>query len=87
VTRWQRAPGVVWRRSDSKVVLLPEETDELLVLAGTGALTWELLADPLDEAELVALFAEACDTPSEVVAGTLRPFLDGLEQAGAALRR
>ena len=87
MTRWQRAPGVVWRRSDSKVVLLPEEADELLVLAGTGALTWELLAEPVDETELVTLFADACDTPGEVVAGTLRPFLDGLEQAGAAFRR
>jgi hypothetical protein len=87
VTRWHRAPNVVWRRSYCKVVLLPAGADEMLVLAGSGALTWELLAEPLDETELVALFAEASDTPAEVVAGTLRPFLEALEQAGAALRR
>jgi hypothetical protein len=87
VTRWHRAPSVVWRRSDGKVILLAEESDELLVLAGTGAAAWEWLAHPLEETELVTLFAEACNVPSDTIASSLRPFLLGLEQAGAALRR
>jgi hypothetical protein len=87
VTRWQRAPGVVWRRSDSKVALLCKARDELLVLSGTGAVTWELLAEPIGEQDLIELLADEFGADPEDVASALRPFLTGLAEAGAAHQR
>jgi hypothetical protein len=82
VTRWQRGEGVVWRRSGVKVVVLGPHTEELLVLSGTGALTWELLAEPIAEEELVELLADGFRADVDHVAATLRPFLAELAELG-----
>jgi hypothetical protein len=82
VTRWQHGPGVVWRRSGDKIVVLAPGSDELLVLSGTGAVTWQLLADPVEEHELVALLAEGFEVDPGEVGATVVPFLAGLADAG-----
>jgi hypothetical protein len=84
VTRWQRSEGVVWRRSSGKVLVLGPQSDGFLMLSGTGAVTWELLAEPIGEEELVGLLAEGFHAQEEDVADTLRPFLAGLAKAGVA---
>jgi hypothetical protein len=87
VTRWQRAPGVVWRRSDGKVALLCPGGEELLVLSGTGAVTWELLAEPVAEQDLIEALADGFEADPDDVASALRPFLTGLAEVGAVHQR
>jgi hypothetical protein len=87
VTRWQRGEGVVWRRSGGQILVLGPHSDGFLVLSGTGAVTWELLTEPIGEEELVELLADGFDTDEEQVADTLRPFLAGLAKAGIASSR
>lgn len=83
MTRWQHGPGVVWRRSGDKVVVLAPGSDELLVLSGAGAVTWRLIAEPVEEHELVTLLAEGFEVDVGEVAATVAPFLAGLADAGA----
>jgi hypothetical protein len=64
--------------------VLGPQSDGFLLLSGTGAVTWELLAEPIGEEELVGLLAEEFHTEKENVADTLRPFLAGLAKAGVA---
>jgi hypothetical protein len=87
VTRWQRSPGVVWRRSDTKIALLCPGSDALHLLTGTSAVVWQLLDEPIDEQDLVSALAAGFDADPDDVASTLAPFLQALAEIGAAHRR
>lgn len=73
--RWHRHPRALWRRSSDRVIVLPPGQSDLLLLEGTGAVIWEVLAAPTDEHELVDLLAEATDTDRAIVAPEVAAFL------------
>jgi hypothetical protein len=66
--------------------LLCPGSDELLVLSGTGAVTWDLLAEPVAEQELIGIVADGFGVDESEVASTLLPFVRGLAAAGAVAK-
>ena len=84
---WRRDARALWRRSGARFVVLAPEHDEALVLEGTAALTWELLAEPIEEGELFLLLAEHFGVTRDEVADELTPFLEGLLGCGAVCHR
>ena len=88
--RWRRRESVLWRHAIDVVVILPAGADEPVSLAGTGALVWDLLAEPASLSELVAAFAEVYpDDPGTIerdVAALLESLasLDAIETTEAA---
>jgi len=83
---WRRDDRALWRRSGARFVVLAPEHDEALVLEGTAALTWELLAEPIAEGELFALLAEYFGVTRDEVGEELSPFLERLLGYGAVYR-
>ena len=79
---WRRNARVCWRRSGLTAVLAVPDGDDVLVLEGTGALTWELLAESRTTDALVAELAEVFGVDREMVADQLLPFLDELQACG-----
>ena len=67
------------------MVLAPEH-DEALVLEGTAALTWELLAEPIEEGELFALLAEHFGVTEDEVGERLGMFLEQMVAFGVVSR-
>jgi hypothetical protein len=84
---WSRDPRAVWRRSGDRVIVLPAAAERPLVLTGTGRVSWELLADPLTEGELIATLVELYGTDEETIGRELLPFLQELVTAGAVADR
>jgi hypothetical protein len=80
---WSREPRTLWRRSGDRVLVLPPGTDELLLLTGTGRVTWELLEQALPEAALVTALAQVYGTEEATIARDLDPFLQSMAAAGA----
>jgi|GEM_PF-6310492 len=76
--RWHRHPRALWRRSSDRIIVLAPGQSDLLLLEGTGAVIWELLADPTAEHELVALLADATGTDRAVIAPEVAAFLTQL---------
>jgi hypothetical protein len=83
---WRRAPRALWRRSSDRTVVLSPGHDEPLVLSGTGQAIWELLDEPIEEHELVAVLVDATQANPDAIAGDVRTFLARLAQEGAAIR-
>ena len=53
MNRWQREPSVLWRRSGPRVVALPRDADECVLLDGVGVLIWDRIEEPATSEELV----------------------------------
>ena len=83
---WRRDARALWRRSGARFVVLAPEHDEALVLEGTAALTWELLAETIEEGELFSLLGEHFGVTVNQVAEELAPFLEDLLGYGAVCR-
>jgi hypothetical protein len=84
---WCRAERVLWRRTLSGVVVLPlHGTDEPVELRGPAAGIWELLAEPMTVADLVAAVAAAYGVDEQQVANDVGEALDVLSELGALCR-
>lgn len=81
--RWRRRDTVLWRHGVDVVVLLPSARAEPVSLAGTGALVWDLLAEPATLSELVAALAEVYAAPPETIARDVAELLETLESMDA----
>jgi hypothetical protein len=86
-TVWERDPRALWRRSGTSVVLAAPDADEIVVLDGTGAVTWRLVADPMGEDELVGVLSDCFGVDAETVRRQVVPFLEKLRAAGAVRAR
>jgi hypothetical protein len=75
---WQRHPQAVWRRSSDRIVVLPPDHEDPLLLEGTGHVIWELLAEPIEEARLTDLLAQATSEDPADIAPQIRSFLRDL---------
>ncbi|MFN8024863.1 MAG: PqqD family protein [Acidimicrobiia bacterium] len=85
-TRYVRAPHVLQRRTLDTFVLLAVEGDEPVVLGGTGADVWTLIADARSLDDLVDVLAEAYQGDRAVIAADVQELLDSLVVSGVALR-
>ncbi|HEX6393040.1 MAG TPA: PqqD family protein [Acidimicrobiales bacterium] len=86
--RWVRSPGTLWRSSSGTLVVLPQEGDDPtpLVVSGSAALVWGLLATPVTLVELADRLSQLCDASADVIARDLAPVLDQLNAAAAVQR-
>lgn len=84
MTRVQRRPEVLWRRTLGAVLILPPGHDGPLMLEGTAAAIWELLGEPRDAHGLACALLP--DTqPDAAVLGDVEHFLAELTTAGAVV--
>jgi len=83
--RWVRAAGTLSRTARDTLVLLPEggKDQTPLVVSGSAALLWELLADPIMLSELAAELAAIYEVEASGIEVGLAPVLEGLHTAGA----
>lgn len=56
--RWERSAEVLWRRTASGVVVLPNDGSSAFTLEGVHAAVWEALSRPLSFGGLVGLIPE-----------------------------
>jgi hypothetical protein len=64
-------------------MLLPDSSDDVITLAGTGPAVWELLAEWRSSKDLAAILADAFGSSAALVAADLGPLLAELESKGA----
>lgn len=82
MTTWQRATGVVWRRSGDHRILLGPASEEPVILAGSGGVIWDLLAEPTDGPELCSQLALLHGEPLTTLEGETLSFIEELCEAG-----
>lgn len=75
MSAWQRDPRTLWRRSGDRVLVSPPDRDDSLLLDGSGAVTWQLLASPVEEDQLVTQLTQLFDVDSATVRAEIGPFL------------
>lgn len=87
-TRWVRSPETLWRSANGTLVLLPHGADDRspLVVSGSAALVWELLATPITLPELADRLSQLYGTSAQVIARDLAPLLNQLNAATAVQR-
>jgi hypothetical protein len=87
-SRWVRSPETLWRSASGTLVILPQGADDRtpLVVSGSAALVWELLATPITLQELANRLSQLCDTSAQVIARDLAPVLDQLNAETAVQR-
>jgi hypothetical protein len=84
---WARAEQVLWRRTLRGVVVLPTlGATEPVALRGPAAGIWELLAEPMTAADLVAAMAATYGVHEEQVANDVGGALDVMLELGALCR-
>ena len=81
--RWRRRESVLWRRAIDVVVILPDGAGEPVSLPGTGAMVWELLAEPASLSELVTTFTEVYPDDPGTIARDVAVLLESLESLDA----
>lgn len=84
--RYVRSPHVLQRRTLDAFVLLAVEGADPLVVTGTGADVWTLVADPRSVAEIVEVLAEHYSGEAAAIASDVQALLDLLVSAGSILR-
>jgi hypothetical protein len=83
---WRRAPRALWRRSSDRTVVLSPGRDEPLVLSGAGQAIWEVLDEPIEEHDLVAVLVDTTQADPDQVANDVGTFLARLAEEGAVIR-
>jgi hypothetical protein len=85
-TRWVRSPHVLQRRTLDTFVLLGIDADDPVILGGTGADVWALLAEARTLDQLVGILAEYYAGDATVIAADVAALLDTLVADKVALR-
>lgn len=78
----QRHPEVLWRRSATKVLVLPRDADAPAVLTGLPAAIWEVLETPVPEDDLAEDVSAALDVPILQAGETVSKLLEELIRLG-----
>ena len=84
--RWHRHPRALWRRSSDRIIVLPADQDEPLLLEGIGTVIWELLDQPIEVGEMIALLAEAAAEDPQEIGPQVTTFLADLAAEQAITR-
>ncbi len=80
--RWVRSERVLFRNLPDGVVLLSIDGGDPLFLGGSGALLWNLLAEPTGVEEATEILAEAHQADPETVRADIEPVIDELARLG-----
>ncbi len=83
---WIRSPRVLWRRIADGVLLLPPDAAEPMIVTGSAAAMWEMLASPLHGDEVARRLAEIFHTTTDQAQADTAPFLAELASAGIVTR-
>ncbi len=84
---WVRRSDVLWRMLLETVVLLrPEGDAPPLTISGSGAVVWELLAEPITLEQLSGELASCYTVSPDVISRDLIPVLADLEDAALVQR-
>lgn len=86
MTVWEREIRTLWRRSGTRIVLLPPGSSDPVLVEGVGGRAWELLEEPWDEQRLVSELAGGYGVAPATVRAGLLPFLTRLLELGAVRR-
>lgn len=82
-----RDEAVLWRRVVDGVLLLPPESDELMLLTGSGGEIWHALERPLSMAALAGVLSARYDVGEQRLLSQVLPStLDELERRRAVRR-
>jgi len=84
--RFVRSPHVLQRRTLDTFVLLGIDAAEPVVVGGTGADVWTLLADVRTIAELVEVLAAHYDGDPAVITADVGALLETFVRGGVVLR-
>jgi hypothetical protein len=85
MTSWCRDPRVLFRRSGRRFVLVRPGRDEVVILEGSAAAAWELMAEPIGHGELVSILAEVFGVDEANVRQDTNDFLAQMHETGAAV--
>lgn len=82
-----REESVLWRRVAGGVLLLPPDSDELMLLSGSGGEIWHALERPQSMTSLAGALSARYDVgEQELMSEVLPPTLDELERRRAVRR-
>ncbi|MEC9346023.1 MAG: HPr-rel-A system PqqD family peptide chaperone [Pseudomonadota bacterium] len=83
MSAYRRRPGISENRMGNDLFLVDPASGEIHHLDATAIALWTLLAEPRDEAEIVATFAAAFpDQPVETLQSDLRLALHAMRDGG-----
>jgi hypothetical protein len=82
--RWTRSEGVLWRKVAGGVMVLAPDSEEPFVLAGSGAVVWQLLERAIGMDEASVALAAAFGITADVAEAHIEPFMVELTERGAA---
>lgn len=80
---WSRNVNVLWRTMDAGLLLLAPEAEEPVLLDSVAPTIWDMLAEPVQFREAVAVLAEVFATEPEIIEADLSRFLETLLDFGA----
>ena len=84
---YSRRPDVLWRTTDSRVLLRPVEHGGLITITGSGTFLWELLESPISFDDLVTCMAMHYHVDPDVVSEPVAAALADLENASVVNRQ
>ena len=84
--RFVRSPHVLQRRTLDTFVLLGVDAAQPVVVGGTGAYVWTLLAEARTIAELVEVLAEHYEGDPAVITADVVALLETFVEGGVVLR-
>jgi dTDP-4-amino-4,6-dideoxygalactose transaminase len=80
--RWERDERILFRSAPDRVVLLPPDGDDPIVLHGTGVALWQALDRPKNTEDLAACLATEFHADPVSVRSDIEPVLARLASAG-----
>ncbi len=87
MTVWERVPEVVWRRSGGRRLVMGPDTEEVVVIEGSGQVIWDLLDQPIGEDELARELSAGFGIPTSELRPDIVAFLTELRSAGLVAAR
>lgn len=82
-TVWRRREDALWRRSLDAVIVFPVGADDPVTVSGSGAVVWDLLAEPATLDDLVDALVEVYDADRATIATDVAALLAQLESLAA----
>jgi hypothetical protein len=85
VTRWVRAPGVLWRETFDRVLLLVPDSEEMIAGNLCAAAVWDALGEIDDADEIAALVEETFGIDAGDARRDVSEALEQLSSCGAVV--
>ena len=83
--KYVRSPTALWRRTIDRLILLPADHQECLILGGTALPMWDCFTEPCSLQEAATKLAAAFEVEENMVAADIAPLGERLIAAGALM--